>query len=55
MAVSKKHYNVISVLLEAGVDTEMFTATGCCGTALHLAASFGWISFHKNKFNPVAF
>ena len=27
------------VLLSAGADTELWTATGCCGTALHLAAA----------------
>ena len=27
------------MLLSAGADTELWTATGCCGTALHLAAA----------------
>ena len=27
------------ILLSAGADTELWTATGCCGTALHLAAA----------------
>ena len=39
LAVSKRHYHVVDYLLSVGVDTEMFTATGCCGTALHLATS----------------
>ena len=30
---------VVSVLLAAGADTELYTATGCCGTALHLASA----------------
>ena len=30
---------VVSVLLSAGADTELYTATGCCGTALHLATA----------------
>ena len=29
----------LQVLLSAGADTELWTATGCCGTALHLAAA----------------
>ena len=30
---------VVSVLLAAGADPELYTATGCCGTALHLATA----------------
>ena len=30
---------MVSVLLRAGADTELYTATGCCGTALHLASA----------------
>ena len=30
---------VVSVLLTAGADPELYTATGCCGTALHLASA----------------
>ena len=41
MAVSKRHYEVVDLLLKSGVDTEMYTNTGCCGTALHLSASLG--------------
>ena len=32
-------WQVVSALLSAGADTELYTATGCCGTALHLAAA----------------
>jgi len=41
MAVSKRYYEIVDLLLKSGVDTEMITNTGCCGTALHLAASLG--------------
>ena len=47
LAVSKCHYDTVDVLLAAGADTELYTATGCCGTALHLASSMGnsyWFS-----------
>ena len=30
---------MVTLLLSAGADTELYTATGCCGTALHLAAA----------------
>merc|ERR1712032_638008 len=39
MGVTKLHLEVVKVLLSAGADTELWTATGCCGTALHLAAA----------------
>jgi len=39
LAVTKLHLEVVKVLLSAGADTELWTATGCCGTALHLAAA----------------
>ena len=38
---SKRHYEVCELLLAAGADPELHTATGCCGTALHLAAALG--------------
>ena len=28
LAVTKRHANVVKILLEAGADTEVFTATG---------------------------
>ena len=28
LAVTKRHANVVKILLDAGADTEMFTATG---------------------------
>merc|ERR1712106_1270865 len=54
LAVSKLHLDVVKVLLTAGADTELYTATGCCGTAFHLAASMGrnqqlYLSFDFNN------
>ena len=34
------------MLLAAGADPELHTATGCCGTALHLAAALGDLRHH---------
>ena len=37
--LTPRPWQVVSALLSAGADTELYTATGCCGTALHLAAA----------------